>query len=86
MTGPGDMNKDYKKAMDYFKKGSRLGGVNASYFLGHMHYYGLGVKKDYNQSRKWFDRAKKMAEISKKKARQPLSDVDIDAIIQSNLR
>lgn len=67
ITGPDDVDRDFKKAQDLFVQGSELGGVNAAYYLGYMYYNGLGIEKNSQEAEKWFQRSKLLAERAKKK-------------------
>lgn len=65
LKGPGDIERDYKKAYAMFKRASELGGVGGAHYLGYMYYYGLGVEKNEELAQTWFDRSKKNAERAK---------------------
>jgi TPR repeat protein len=41
------VNKDYKKAVEYFERSAELGYSYAYNYLGIVYEYGEGVKKDY---------------------------------------
>lgn len=84
LNGPGQVDRDYKKAFEYFDRASKLGSVNASYFLGHMYYYGLGVESNYDEARKWFTRSSNLAKISYANAKQG-NEINIEKAIQENL-
>lgn len=62
LKGPAEIDRDYDKAYQLFKKASDLGGVTAAYMLGYMYHYGLGVNKDASQATMWFDRSKQFAQ------------------------
>ncbi len=62
LKGPGDIDRDFNKAFNYFKKGADLGGVNAAYMLGYMYFYGLGTDKNADQANTWFARSQQLAQ------------------------
>jgi TPR repeat protein len=61
LKGPSEISADYKKAFDLFFRAANLGGVTASYELGYMYYYGVGVDRNPKEAQKWFDRSKQLA-------------------------
>ncbi len=60
LQAPGDVERDYKKAMDYFLKSSRQGSAKGAYMIGYMYENGLGVAKDQNQATTWYGRSQNL--------------------------
>lgn len=59
--------KDYKTAIKYFQKALEQDKVNnANYFLGIMHLYGLGTKKDIKKAEEFLKTAEKNGNIRAK--------------------
>ena len=48
---------DYAAAKPWFEKASAKGYAAASYYLGWMYYYGMGVDENHADALKWFQRA-----------------------------
>lgn len=61
LRGPEEIDKDYTKALELFKKAAELGGVEASYMLGYMNFYGLGVPRNPQEANTWFTRSQQLA-------------------------
>jgi TPR repeat protein len=61
LRGPEEIDKDYGKAIELFKKAAELGGVEASYMLGYMNFYGLGVARNPQEANTWFARSQQLA-------------------------
>jgi len=51
------VDKDFKKAAQWFKQAARKGHTRAQYNLGIMSYLGQGVPQDYTQAATWFQKA-----------------------------
>ncbi len=51
------VDKDFKKAAQWFKQAARKGHARAQYNLGIMSYLGQGVPQDYAQAAVWFKKA-----------------------------
>ena len=51
------VDKDFKKAAQWFKQAARKGHARAQYNLGIMSYLGQGVAQDYAQAAVWFKKA-----------------------------
>ncbi len=66
LKGPGDIERDYTKAFSMFKRAAEIGGVTGAHYMGYMYYYGLGVDKDPELAKLWFERSKKNAERARK--------------------
>lgn len=49
---------DYSAAKPWFEKASERGYAAASYYLGWMYYYGMGVDENHADALKWFEKAK----------------------------
>ena len=49
--------KDYKKAVDWYKKAANQGHARAQYNLGEMYEYGNGVAQDYKKAVFWYKKA-----------------------------
>ena len=47
-------NKEYKKAMKYYRKAAENNSSDAKFMLGQMYYYGKGVVIDYQKAGKWY--------------------------------
>ncbi|EPO5170121.1 tetratricopeptide repeat protein, partial [Acinetobacter baumannii] len=52
-----DTSVDYTKALSLFKQAANLGSNSAQFNLGIMYFKGQGVKQDFTEARKWFERA-----------------------------
>lgn len=48
---------DYSAAKPWFEKASANGYAAASYYLGWMYYYGMGVEENHIDALKWFEKA-----------------------------
>ena len=48
------VEKDYAKAISYFKKAIKLGSTTAYYYLGIAAMEGRGVVKDINEAKRYF--------------------------------
>ncbi len=48
------VNKDYKKAFEYFSQAAQKGNLQAQYNLGIIYENGKGVKQDYQEAMKWY--------------------------------
>ena len=48
------VQKDYKQAVEWFKKSANQGNADAQFNLGNMYIYGKGVQKDYKRAAEWF--------------------------------
>ena len=51
------VNKDYKKAFYYFKKGAELGSDICRPYVALCYLNGHGVKKDIDEAKKWYKKA-----------------------------
>lgn len=51
------VDKDFKKAVQWFKRAAKKGHSGAQYNLGIMSYLGQGVPQDYAQAAFWFQKA-----------------------------
>lgn len=51
------VDKDFKKAAQWFKQAAKKGHAGAQYNLGIMSYLGQGVPQDYTQAVAWFEKA-----------------------------
>jgi len=51
------VEKDFKKAAQWFRRAAEKGHAVAQYNLGIMTYLGQGVEQDYRQAAEWFRRA-----------------------------
>lgn len=60
LQAPGDVERDYQKAMGYFLKASRQGSAKGAYMIGYMYENGLGVAKDQNQATTWYGRSQNL--------------------------
>jgi hypothetical protein len=61
LKGPGEITRDDQAAFNMFIKAADLGGVLASYELGYMYYYGVGIEKNPQEASKWFARSTELA-------------------------
>jgi TPR repeat protein len=82
LKGPGEITRDYNKAMDLFKKAADLGGVYAAYMVGHMYFYGFGVDQNAAEAKVWFARSEQLAskrkvDESKKRISNQKSESDL---------
>ena len=51
-------NKNYKTALEYYKKAAELGNDKAMYYIGSIYYCGhKNIPKDYNEAMKWYKKA-----------------------------
>ena len=48
---------DYERSFELWKPLAETGDSNAIYYLGLHYYLGLGVKKDHNSARTWYEKA-----------------------------
>ncbi len=55
--GQGGFRKDYRKAMDLFKRADQAGAFPAKVSIGELYYAGLGVAKNVCEAKKWFEQA-----------------------------
>lgn len=55
--GQGGIKKDYKKALELFKRADAGGSFPAKVSIGEMYYMGQGVPKNLCTAKKWFDQA-----------------------------
>lgn len=51
------VNKDYKRAFYYFKKGAELGADICRPYVALCYFNGHGVKKDIDEAKKWYKKA-----------------------------
>ena len=51
------VDKDFKKAAQWFSRAAKKGHAGAQYNLGIMSYLGQGVAQDYTQAITWFEKA-----------------------------
>jgi TPR repeat protein len=51
------VEKDYSKAIAWFRRASESGDQYAQVYLGAIYYRGLGVKRDYIEAAKWYHKA-----------------------------
>lgn len=51
------VDKDFKKAVQWFKQAAKKGHSGAQYNLGIMSYLGQGMTKDFAQAAHWFQKA-----------------------------
>ena len=51
------LQKDYKKAFEWYEKAASQGYADAQYSLGNMYKYGRGVEKDSKKAKKLFKEA-----------------------------
>ena len=49
--------KDYKQAVEWFKKSANQGNAYAQFNLGVIYGNGFGVQKDFKQAAQWFKKA-----------------------------
>jgi TPR repeat protein len=49
-----NVQKDYKKAIKWYRLAAKQGNANAQDGLGHMYWTGTGIQKDYQKALKWF--------------------------------
>jgi len=47
--------RDLEWAAEIYRKGARAGKETHALYLGHLYLKGLGVKRDVNEARRWFD-------------------------------
>lgn len=55
--GQGGIKKDFKKALELFKRADAGGCFLAKVSIGEMYYMGQGVPKNFCTAKKWFDQA-----------------------------
>lgn len=55
--GQGGIKKDYKKALELFKRADAGGSFPAKVSIGEMYYMGQGAPKNLCTAKKWFDQA-----------------------------
>jgi TPR repeat protein len=48
---------DYARSFELWKPLAERGDLNAKYFVGLHYYFGLGVTKDHNKAREWYEKA-----------------------------
>ena len=51
------IEKNYKKAFEWYEKVASQGFADAQYNLGNMYYYGEGVEKDSKKAIEWYEKA-----------------------------
>uniref|UniRef100_A0AC34FVA0 MYND-type domain-containing protein n=1 Tax=Panagrolaimus sp. ES5 TaxID=591445 RepID=A0AC34FVA0_9BILA len=51
------VQKDYKKAVEYFTKAANMGFPEGMYNLANLYHDGNGLKQDYKESMKWYLKA-----------------------------
>ena len=54
-------NFDNKLAVKWYKKAAEKGHDQAQFSIGQMYYEGRGVKKDYKEAARWFNKAAEVA-------------------------
>lgn len=53
-TGSSNVKQDFTKAYQFFMKASEIGMPQGSYYLGYLHYKGLGCEQSYTKAIKYF--------------------------------
>lgn len=48
---------DYERSFELWKPLADAGDLNAEYYVGLHYYLGLGVTKDHNKAREWYEKA-----------------------------
>lgn len=72
-SGRGGVEKDYTKAVEYFRKAAEQGYHWAQYNLGNCYYNGYGVTKDHAEATKWYRKAAEQGnEDAKKELNNPI--------------
>ncbi len=56
-------NKDYQKALEYYKKAASMGNVRAYFNLGIMYGNGEGVAQDTDKAIKYFEKACDLGDV-----------------------
>ncbi|MBQ9573826.1 MAG: sel1 repeat family protein, partial [Synergistaceae bacterium] len=56
MSGLG-VEKDYTKAMEWYKKSALNGNITAQHNIGYMYENGLGVEKDPVKAQEWYSKS-----------------------------
>ena len=51
------VDKNYKAAVEWYRKAAEQGQVSAQYSLGHCYLKGLGVEKNFRKTVKWYRKA-----------------------------
>lgn len=59
-----DLEKDYAKALYWYKKSAEQGNAIAHYQLGNMYQFGRGVEKDGKKAFEWHLKAAELGESS----------------------
>ena len=67
LDAPGDIERDYEKAMNLFKRAAERGGVDGAHLMGYMYHYGLGVEKDLKEAKEWFNKSKMLSKRAQKR-------------------
>ena len=57
--GQGGLKKDFKKAMELFRRADAAGSYPAKVSIGELYYLGQGVPKNLCEAKKWFDQGSK---------------------------
>lgn len=57
--GQGGYRKDFKKAMELFRRADAAGSFPAKVSIGELYYLGQGVPKNLCEAKKWFDQGSK---------------------------
>lgn len=52
-----DKQKDYVKALEWYKKAASQNNAWAQYRIGRLYEYGLGVPQDYIKAMEWYKKA-----------------------------
>lgn len=53
----GHWGQNYKTALKYFRIASQQGNADAQYYLGRMHFEGLGINQNFSTALKWLQKA-----------------------------
>jgi TPR repeat protein len=57
--GQGGLRKDFKKAMELFRRADAAGSYPAKVSIGELYYLGQGVPKNLCEAKKWFEQGSK---------------------------
>ena len=64
--GENGKQKDYVKAVEWFRKAAEQGDADAQCKLGYCYFYGDGVAKNYTEASKWYHKAAEQGDADAK--------------------
>jgi len=58
------VDKDYSKAVEWYRKSAEQGDVNGQINLGTMYFNGFGVDKDYSKAVEWYRKSAEQGDVN----------------------